>query len=805
MRAHIRELLAPLAMIFGAVIFYFGRALLPGQTIYANDMEFAYATNALTATELERGALALWHPYASSGIPLFTWAPLFYPPQLLVAFLAPREYAFAWAYIFHFILAGIGLYLFLRQLGARQLGATLGAVAYTFSASIILRVFAGHFMYVYAAAWIPLIFYFTEKIFHARTFRYLALGGGAIGMQLLCAVTQIGLFTLLMLGIYFLVRLFAVWREAGARRVFDPVVRGGGMILIGLGIGAIYWMPAHASVASSVRAGGLDFATAAQGSLPPTHLVNLLLPDLFGTDLDQNYWGYFFGAISQIESGLYVGLIPLLAALFAVRQFKSPAVMSLCVVGVSALLFALGRFTPLYQLIYHLVPGMSAFRYPARMSVLVCFALAALAGLGMNALENHIGDLQTRRRLAGGLLGFGITGLICALMMHLASEQIRALAEMFARIVYANAAGARTRPVEYAIGIAQLATRDLAAQFILPGAILVFGAGVLMIWHRAARWARVALGLLIALDLGVHTWVYLIVIPPSEMLTATQKKMLTFPRALPEAGRVYAEGALVPMNFGNVAGFANVSSGFPQVLKHYHDLIYFGSNASTDPTLDLAIFKQFNARAFQLLNVTTAFTLAPIDAPGWRERARAPVEILAYNRAVSDYPIPQTATAYVYENASPLPRVFIVYDARVIADDAAALAAIYHADFDPARQVILDQPVGALGPAPITASVQMQSYAPTRLELTVTTDAPGIVVLSEIYAPGWSARVDDHPAPILRANYALRGIYVSAGAHRVELVYLPPRLIEGLAVTGLTLVVILLGVGVERYREKRGI
>ena len=61
------------------------------------------------------------------------------------------------------------------------------------------------------------------------------------------------------------------------------------------------------------------------------------------------------------------------------------------------------------------------------------------------------------------------------------------------------------------------------------------------------------------------------------------------------------------------------------------------------------------------------------------------------------------------------------------------------------------------------------------------------MVLSEVYYPGWRATVDGNPAQLVRADYVLRALCVPAGEHRIEMVYDPPSLKVGLAITGLML------------------
>ena len=74
---------------------------------------------------------------------------------------------------------------------------------------------------------------------------------------------------------------------------------------------------------------------------------------------------------------------------------------------------------------------------------------------------------------------------------------------------------------------------------------------------------------------------------------------------------------------------------------------------------------------------------------------------------------------------------------------------------------------------------------------------PGILVLSEIYQPGWKAHVDDKLGSLVRANGIFRAVYVPKGSHRVEVTYWPDGLTLGITVTGITLLLLLLLVGIR--------
>ena len=57
--------------------------------------------------------------------------------------------------------------------------------------------------------------------------------------------------------------------------------------------------------------------------------------------------------------------------------------------------------------------------------------------------------------------------------------------------------------------------------------------------------------------------------------------------------------------------------------------------------------------------------------------------------------------------------------------------------------------------------------------LSVATDRPGLLVLHDLYYPGWEATVDGKATPVLRANLLFRGVEVPAGEHRVEFTFRP--------------------------------
>ena len=106
----------------------------------------------------------------------------------------------------------------------------------------------------------------------------------------------------------------------------------------------------------------------------------------------------------------------------------------------------------------------------------------------------------------------------------------------------------------------------------------------------------------------------------------------------------------------------------------------------------------------------------------------------------------------------------------------------------------------------VAASVELTSYEANRLTYKVRSQKGGVVVLSEIYYPGWTCTIDGQPTEIARANYVLRAIKVPAGEHEVVMTFDPQtvHVTEAIAYASLAILALLLVVLlVVRIRKTR--
>jgi len=151
------------------------------------------------------------------------------------------------------------------------------------------------------------------------------------------------------------------------------------------------------------------------------------------------------------------------------------------------------------------------------------------------------------------------------------------------------------------------------------------------------------------------------------------------------------------------------------------------------------------------------------------------------------YQLVHSGDVKIYENLEVLPRAFVAHRAEVTTDDEATIARLRDPSFDPAGTVVLDQ--GDLLTGTGSGLAEITHYGPERVIVNVTNDAPGYLVLTDTFYPGWLATVDGEPSPIQRADLMFRAVQLEPGSHRVEFRYRPVsvRLGAGISALGLLL------------------
>jgi hypothetical protein len=153
----------------------------------------------------------------------------------------------------------------------------------------------------------------------------------------------------------------------------------------------------------------------------------------------------------------------------------------------------------------------------------------------------------------------------------------------------------------------------------------------------------------------------------------------------------------------------------------------------------------------------------------------------------------------VLRNERAMPRAWVVHELRVMAPvvgmrraerEAIMEEILYQADdfwYNPSRvlhdprriawvETLAPQELARFrpgGPAGARERVTFAKYAPDEVVMEVTLDRPGVVVLADVFYPGWELTIDGKSAEILRVNRLMRGAAVEGGPHRLVYRYRP--------------------------------
>ncbi|MFY9579260.1 MAG: YfhO family protein [Gaiellaceae bacterium] len=157
-----------------------------------------------------------------------------------------------------------------------------------------------------------------------------------------------------------------------------------------------------------------------------------------------------------------------------------------------------------------------------------------------------------------------------------------------------------------------------------------------------------------------------------------------------------------------------------------------------------------------------------------------------------------------------LPRASLVAGCREASKALDSLRAFSLPSFDARRTVILetrylDQAgapcTAAAGGSPGTATVTHSST--NTLDVAIHAFRASWLVVADSWDPGWGARLDTRPVDVMPGNYTMRVVRVPAGTHRVSFTYRPRGFTAGVAVSGATVAVAILGIAVALLAGRR--
>jgi hypothetical protein len=702
------------------------------------------------------GEWPVWNPFILSGTQLAAAAqPAAYSPFTLLACLLPVAHSITFSAALTLFLAGLGAFLFARELGCRESVALSAAAGWMYAAPMAFFV-----LWSLGSSWalFPLVLFATRRCVHTPGVRSAALLTTSLTLLLLAGHPETAFHIVFCGAVYGIVELAVLRRDAA--RVLASVAAAGAIALL---LSAVYLLPmfeaAPQTMEQQFRTGGyLNLPRGESSAESGARILTDVFPYLSG-----RWWNHKVPHWVPPETAAAGSIIVALAlyALFRVRRREVAFFGALALFGILcraawAPLAAVMQKLPLFDIALN-----------ERFSFAAALALVILAVLGLEeALRRNDRSLAYVLMTATLLFSAGAYAID---RLHVIEDKLPEYG-VYTRFGELAALGIGAIVV---VGLRGLA-KGHRQECLCPN-----GAGM---WHRRSClcFAPIAILLLIT----AQRWMAGYDIYPTLPAYAAYPPIPIL-RSLPREGgepfRIVGRAhALVPgtsalYELEDVRGYEAMT--FSRYVATYdawckHQPVWF--NRVDDLT-----------RPFlSMLNVRYAIASDTLPPPaGWRR--------VATQRG-----------AELLENTRVFARAFV--PARVVFGtpfDDSIKAMTAAADLRERAWIEAPLPAGErANDGGTVASVRRESGD---LIVEAATAAGSWVVITEPAWDGWRVYIDDRRVEHFYANIAFIGVYVPAGGHRIRLTYLPESFVRGRAIS-LSTLALLLGGGVwSRIRRRR--
>ena len=807
-------LLAPLLVLYRDILF-------AGEAWLDLDLLLSYQPRyALLAEGVREGRIPLWADGMLAGFPVafseFGW---FYPLTwvLLRIFEPLRAYFIELA--LGLALAAGAAYWLGRVWGLTRLGAFLAAFLFTYGGFIFATSRFLNYADIFFA--LPAGIAAIELIARGRR-RYSGLLAVSAAVTVLAGHPQIALLWGFVWLLFAAARLWWIGRDLGIRQAVTGLAWVAAAGAAGLAVGAVRLLPTIATTGLSTRAGGLDFATASQGSIPPWSLIlgyvypSFEIPRVLNETLNA-------------EELLYLGLAaPALALIAVVVGRRERLIWFLGGLILLTWILSMGSFSLGFPLL-HKLPLFEFFRQPARFGIAASFGLAYLAAIGVERLRGD--DLRSSLLVRwigrvwvwlAGLIGAGtvaativLTGFAFLIVPYgydyidraiVGSEGRSLTAERYYRTfdqLYERMTAAFS--LEYWAPrwtlLAALLTALIFWRFmrrrITPSSAQAAIAGVLVFdvllapahgiptvpadWY--AREPQAGSVVLADSSADWRVFSYRGLAQKFELSTAAGTQLDRTRRDLLEY--VFLNETFTPnlAMTGGRASFDGYENLMPRATADY--LAYVGSERTTVPGFASDAALNAEARTELLRRRAPALAAANVRFV----TSGVPIEIPALRRVQAEaLELPDWAsveqTLYVYEVRDWAPRAWVARDWRVIEAEAEPRAILDAIASQPDLVLVDSDPGIPATKASTPDIVHPPERGAERVSVRVEVGAPGLLVFNEAIFSGWSATVSGRPTEMVTVNTLMRGVPIDrAGAHTIVMTYAPPGFAVGLLIS----------------------
>lgn len=692
---------------------------------------------------------SLWDPYNFLGFPLIGAVDrvgIFYPVRLLFYFISSffsikYQVFFATYYsLFHMSLAGIFTYFLVKNcLKLSPFSSFVAGIIYSLGGSFIyVSIFTN---VVPGLACLPLQLYLLFKAFQENSFRRAMLAGLAASPIFLSGYTQTFIYNNLFISL-FLLLYFVRSRKNFLQLTKFLIIANVVTVLISM----VVFLPSL-EVKLVAHRQLLNLVGSSAHSFNAEDLMNYFVPYLYGIDKGGTVFGY-------------VGIVSLILIYLALQYSKTLAIRIFVFLAFLFFTLSLANKTFLHEVVYNIIPFYSNFRFHAFMQYLVGFSLAVIAGYGIDIIEK-------KKITSINISQYGKILVWLFLIPYLFT--------FFMRSISPN--------------VASTAMMNEMVNSIFISMIFAIASFFLFRYVSEAyhKYFRILLILILLIDLftlvGRNAFAnsdY----DPRVFITKSEPVAQVVADAYDAKARMYmGESTLrfnsAPEKISQISGFHSLAP------ERYTTLIdYYAKKDQMVPTSTL----------FDMLSAKYIFSTKLASTSGTiKLLSQMPVSKSDYGRflTASGEKVPEGTPIYTYENLNYLPRVYNVQNWKKATSNNHALSLIDTIDIQNTAIVTTknDLPQSQEGDAQMKTT--LEKYQNSYIKVKTNSLRSSLLVLTDLFYPGWEAYVDGKKTDIYVTNIALRGVFLNAGEHTIEFRYRPKGLFAGMSISGVSLVVFL--------------
>ena len=188
--------------------------------------------------------------------------------------------------------------------------------------------------------------------------------------------------------------------------------------------------------------------------------------------------------------------------------------------------------------------------------------------------------------------------------------------------------------------------------------------------------------------------------------------------------------------------------------------------------------------------------------PSWRLWQLMNVHYIVDERDIADPGLSlvfEEPPLKIFQMGDPFERAWFVSQTEFVADSSQTLARLAADDFDLRQSAVIPKPLPLSLDTLSEAVVTVTAFDANHLILQTQTNGQTLLVLSQIYYPGWYAEVDGQSTEIIQVNAVQQGVVVPSGEHDIRVYYWPNSFKwgVGLSVIGLIFCGIGLAMGLQ--------